>query len=76
MLSLASRVCFIAAIGLLVWAIVQMALPANATPSQMALVVEEPEQDLGEQAVGAHTIAFRVRNTAERPQHIVGMTED
>jgi hypothetical protein len=75
MLSLAARLCFVAVIGLLVWAIVQMALSGNATPAREALVIEEPERDLGEQFVGSHTLTFRVRNTTPQPQRIIGSAE-
>ena len=75
MLSLASRLCFVAAMVLLVWAIVQMTFSGNAVPSQRALFIEEPERDLGEQPTGVHTIVFCVRNTTEQPQRIIGLAE-
>lgn len=75
MLSLATRLCFVAAIGLFVGAVVQMALSGNVMPSQTALVIEVTEQDLGEFAIGVHTVAFRVRNTTLQPQRIIGMAE-
>ena len=75
MLSLASRMCFVAAVGLLVWALVQMASSGYATASPTALFIDEPEQDLGELPVGVHMVAFRVQNTSRQPQQIVGMAE-
>ena len=75
MLSLASRLCFIAAIGLIVWAVVQTTFSGDAAPSQRALFIEETERDLGEQPIGVHTAAFRVRNTTEQPQRIIGLAE-
>lgn len=75
MLSLASRICFAATIALLVWAVVQMAHSGNATRTREALIIEEPERDLGEQFVGLHSLTFRVRNTTELQQRIIGSAE-
>jgi len=71
--SLASRLCFLAAIGLLTWAGVQMALSGNATSSQMGLVIEEPERNLGELPAGMHNVVFRLRNTTGHPHRIIGL---
>lgn len=75
MLTLVSRLCVIAAIALLVWAGVSLVVSGNAAPAREALVVEEPEQDVGQQPAGKHIVTFRVRNTTQQPQRIIGMTE-
>ena len=72
---LVSRLFLVAAIALLVWAVVQIALSGSGKPAQVALFIEEPEQELGQLPIGAHTVAFRVRNTTLQPQRIVGMAE-
>jgi hypothetical protein len=74
-LTLISRLFFAAAIALLVWGGVLMAVSENAAPTHQALVVDEPEQDVGQQPTGKHIVTFRVRNTTQRPQRIIGMTE-
>lgn len=75
-MSLASRLCFVTAIALLVLALVRMALPSKATPSQTGLIVELLEQEVGEVSVGVHAVAFTVRNMTAQPQQIIGMAED
>jgi hypothetical protein len=74
-LTFASRLFFLTAIGLLVWAGVLIAISGNAPSVREALVVEEPQRDVGELPAGAHTVTFRVRNTTQQPQRIVGMSE-
>lgn len=39
-----------------------------------ALIVEEPEQVLGEQLLGSHSLELCVRNTSSQPRRILGMT--
>ncbi|HZZ82434.1 MAG TPA: hypothetical protein VFE62_28300 [Gemmataceae bacterium] len=75
MLTLASRLCFLSAIGLLMWAIISIVVSSTAAPPREALFIEKPEQDVGQQPVGAHLVTFRVRNTTQRPQQIIGMTD-
>jgi hypothetical protein len=74
-LTLISRLFFAAAMALLVWAGVLMIVFETAAPAQQALVIDEPEQDVGQQPAGKHILTFRVRNTTQRPQRIIGMTE-
>lgn len=75
MLTFASRLCFVAAIGLLVWAGMWMVVSGNAAPTREALVIEEPEQDIGKQPTGVHTVEFRMRNTSDQPQRVIGFAE-
>lgn len=75
MLTLACRFLLFAAIGLFLWASVLFVVSDNASPVREALAIEEPERNIGELSVGAHTVTFRVRNTTQLPQRIVGMAE-
>jgi hypothetical protein len=74
-LYLASRLCFVVAISLLVCAGAWIVVSGDAAPTPGALVIEEPELDIGELPPGAHIIIYRVRNTTQRPQRIVGLAE-
>jgi hypothetical protein len=38
-------------------------------------VIEEPEHDLGELAVGVHDVIFRLTNPAEKPRRVIGLAE-
>lgn len=76
MLILLSRLFSLAAVGLLVCAGVLFFVSRYDAPASEALVVEEPERDVGELTTGAHIVTFRVRNTTQLPQRIVGMTEN
>lgn len=75
MLRPAIHLCFGAIIALVVWSIVLIIHSGNGTSSKGALLIEDAERDLGDLPVGAHTIAFHVRNTTQQPQRIVGMAE-
>jgi hypothetical protein len=74
-LTLATRLCFVAAIALIVWAGMWLLVSENSAPAQQALVIEEAERDVGQQLTGKHIVTFRVRNTTQRPQRIIGMAE-
>ncbi len=51
-----------------------MVWPSDSWQDGDALIVENPEQDLGEQMPGVHTLELRVRNTSSQPRRILGMT--
>lgn len=70
-----SRLFFLAAIGLLVWAGVLFVVSETDVPARVALIVEEQQKDLGELTAGAHAVTFRVKNTSRLDQRIVGMSE-
>jgi len=67
-----SRVLLLAAAGLSGLAgYLAVRLPEEPPPFE----VDEPDQDLGELAVGGHEVVFRIRNPADRPRRIIGLQE-
>ena len=62
------------AVGLLVWGGLYMVRSGDSWQDRHVLIVEDREQDLGEQTLGTHTLELRVRNTSNQPRRIIGMT--
>ena len=66
-------VLLVIAVGLLVWAALSMLVQGETWQTEDALVVVEPERDLGEWTLGTHTLELRVHNPAGKPRRILGL---
>lgn len=62
------------AVGLLIWGGLCMVWSGDTLQEGDALIVENRDQDLGEQTVGIHTLELLVRNTSSQRRRILGMT--
>ena len=70
-----SWLCFFAAAGLLVWGVLGLIATEDDQKEGNALIVEEPERNLGEFSVGTHVVELQVRNTSRRPHRILGLPD-
>lgn len=61
-------------LGLLVCGGLCLVWSVDSRQEGNALVVEDQEQDFGEQTLGVHVLELRVRNTSSQPRRILGMT--
>jgi hypothetical protein len=59
--------------GVLLLAGLWFAFRIDGMTPQDALVIEEPEKDLGRLLPGTHDVDFRVRNTSGKPLRIIGL---
>lgn len=73
MLAKISWLCSLLAVVLLAWSGLCLIWPSDGRQNGDVLIVENPEQDLGEQTSGTHTLELRVRNTSGQPHRILGM---
>lgn len=73
MMTKVSWLCLFLAVVMLVWAGLCMIRSGDSRQAGDALIVENQEQDLGEQTLGDHTLEVRVRNNSGQPRRILGM---
>lgn len=74
MIAKISWICLSVAVGLLVWGGLCLVWTGDNRQKEDALIVEDREQELGEQMLGVHTLELRVRNSSSQPRRILGMT--
>lgn len=74
MFSKICRLCLLVAIALLIWSGYCVIWSDDSRQDGGALVIENSEQDLGEQQVGSHTLELYVRNASHKPRRILGVT--
>ena len=66
-------VCTFLAVGLLVWCGLCLIWSVDSRQEGNALIVEDQEQDFGEQTLGVHVLELRVRSKSSQPRRILGM---
>jgi hypothetical protein len=74
MLAKISWFCSLLAVGLLVCGGLCLVWSDDSRQDGDALIVEDREQDLGEQTLGTHTLELHVRNNSSQPHRVLGMT--